>query len=189
MPAEKRHHGQVRILLRPARGRHRPPRAARRAPSCATSTSRSTAAAASRQGVAHLPSLSADQLAARTRRGCWTPPPSRRSGPRRCARSVACTTRSEWRVLRRPGTCTAQWRASSPTRTVAMNVTAPAAPMDYFFEHHCATLVYFIHAGRWHARDHVRPHRVPQGDFLIIPKGIAHRFEPASGPQYYWMYE
>src|SRR3989454_9496094 len=31
--------------------------------------------------------------------------------------------------------------------TVAMNVTAPRAPMDYFFEHHSATLVFFIHQG------------------------------------------
>src|SRR3989337_2091746 len=28
--------------------------------------------------------------------------------------------------------------------TVAMNVTAPRTAMDYFFEHHSATLVYFI---------------------------------------------
>jgi hypothetical protein len=31
--------------------------------------------------------------------------------------------------------------------TAAMNVTAPTAPMDYFFEHHSATLVFFIHEG------------------------------------------
>ena len=23
----------------------------------------------------------------------------------------------------------------------------------------------------------------------MVPKGIAHRFEPAPGPQYYWVYE
>jgi len=28
-----------------------------------------------------------------------------------------------------------------------MNVTAPRAPMDYFFEHHAATLVFFVHQG------------------------------------------
>src|SRR5215813_3383877 len=31
--------------------------------------------------------------------------------------------------------------------TVAMNVTAPGASMDYFFEHHGATLIFFIHEG------------------------------------------
>ena len=46
--------------------------------------------------------------------------------------------------------------------TVAMNVTAPAAPMDYFFEHHSATLVYFVHEGGGTLETHLRAHRVPQ---------------------------
>src|SRR2546426_4026875 len=37
--------------------------------------------------------------------------------------------------------------SSDLNATVAMNVTAPRAPMDYFFEHHSATLVFFIHQG------------------------------------------
>ncbi len=73
--------------------------------------------------------------------------------------------------------------------TVAMNVTAPSAPMDYFFEHHGATLVYFIHAGGGMLETTFGPLEFSRGDFLIIPKGIAHRFEPAAGAQYYWMYE
>src|SRR5205814_2112710 len=32
--------------------------------------------------------------------------------------------------------------------TAAMNVTAPTAPMEYFFEHHGATMVFFVHEGR-----------------------------------------
>ncbi len=67
--------------------------------------------------------------------------------------------------------------------TVAMNVTAPAAPMDYFFEHHGATLVYFIHAGAGTLETTFGPIEFSRGDFLIIPKGIAHRFEPAAGAQ------
>jgi hypothetical protein len=31
--------------------------------------------------------------------------------------------------------------------TAAMNVTAPRAAMDYFFEHHSATMVFFVHEG------------------------------------------
>src|SRR5581483_10761539 len=31
--------------------------------------------------------------------------------------------------------------------TAAMNATAPRAPMDYFFEHHSASLVVFVHQG------------------------------------------
>ncbi len=73
--------------------------------------------------------------------------------------------------------------------TVAMNVTTPSAPMDYFFEHHSATLVYFIHAGGGTLETTFGPIEFSRGDFLVIPKGIAHRFEPAAGAQYYWMYE
>ena len=73
--------------------------------------------------------------------------------------------------------------------TVAMNVSAPSSPMDYFFEHHGATLVYFIHAGGGTLETTFGPIEFSRGDFLIIPKGIAHRFEPAAGAQYYWMYE
>lgn len=73
--------------------------------------------------------------------------------------------------------------------TVAMNVTVPRAPMDYFFEHHSATLVYFIHAGGGTLETTFGPIEFRRGDFLIIPKGIAHRFEAGPGAQYYWMYE
>jgi len=73
--------------------------------------------------------------------------------------------------------------------TVAMNVTAPAAPMDYFFEHHSATLVIFVHQGSGTLETLFGPIAYGRGDFLIVPKGIPHRFELASGPQYYWVYE
>ena len=73
--------------------------------------------------------------------------------------------------------------------TVAMNVTAPGRPMDYFFEHHSATMVYFIHQGRGTLETMFGPIEYRKGDFLIVPKGTMHRFELASGPHYYWMYE
>ncbi len=73
--------------------------------------------------------------------------------------------------------------------TAAMNVTAPTAPMDYFFEHHSATLVYFVHAGRGTLETTFGPIEYRKGDFLVIPKGIAHRFELGAGRHYYWMYE
>jgi len=73
--------------------------------------------------------------------------------------------------------------------TVAMNVTAPRAAMDYFFEHHSATLVYFIHQGRGTLETPFGPVAYTKGDFLIVPKGLTHRFELGPGPQYYWMYE
>ncbi len=73
--------------------------------------------------------------------------------------------------------------------TVAMNVTAPRAPMDYFFEHHAATLVFFIHRGGGTLETTFGPIEYRRGDFLIVPKGITHRFELAPGPQYYWVYE
>ena len=73
--------------------------------------------------------------------------------------------------------------------TVAMNVTAPAAPMDYFFEHHAATLVFFVHQGGGTLETTFGPIEFRKGDFLVVPKGIAHRFELAAGPQYYWVYE
>ncbi len=73
--------------------------------------------------------------------------------------------------------------------TVAMNVTAPRLSMDYFFEHHSATLVYFIHGGGGTLETTFGPVAYRAGDFLIVPKGITHRFELGRGPQYYWVYE
>jgi len=73
--------------------------------------------------------------------------------------------------------------------TVAMHVTAPRAPMDYFFEHHGATLVFFVHQGGGTLETMFGPIEFRKGDFLIVPKGITHRFELAPGPQYYWVYE
>jgi len=73
--------------------------------------------------------------------------------------------------------------------TAAMNVTAPVAPMDYFFEHHSATMVFFVHEGRGTLETTFGPIEYRKGDFLIVPKGVTHRFEPAPGRHYYWMYE
>jgi homogentisate 1,2-dioxygenase len=73
--------------------------------------------------------------------------------------------------------------------TVAMNVTAPRTSMDYFFEHHSATCVYFVHQGSGTLETTFGPIEYRKGDFLIVPKGITHRFAIAPGPQYYWMYE
>ena len=73
--------------------------------------------------------------------------------------------------------------------TVAMNVTAPRAAMDYFFEHHSATLLFFVHQGGGILDTTFGPVEYRKGDFLIVPKGITHRFAPSPGPQYYWVYE
>ncbi|HEV8439256.1 MAG TPA: homogentisate 1,2-dioxygenase [Methylomirabilota bacterium] len=73
--------------------------------------------------------------------------------------------------------------------TVTMSVTAPAVPMDYFFEHHSATLVYFVHEGRGIVETMFGPIEYRAGDFLILPKGTMHRFELGAGRHYYWMYE
>jgi homogentisate 1,2-dioxygenase len=73
--------------------------------------------------------------------------------------------------------------------TVAMSVTAPGAPMDYFFEHHGATLVFFIHEGAGTLETPFGPIGYRRGDFLIVPKGMTHRFELGPGPHYYWVYE
>jgi homogentisate 1,2-dioxygenase len=61
--------------------------------------------------------------------------------------------------------------------------------MEYFFEHHSATMLFFIHQGSGTLETTFGPIAYSNGDFLIVPKGITHRFEPAAGPQYYWMYE
>src|SRR2546428_2242034 len=61
--------------------------------------------------------------------------------------------------------------------------------MDYFFEHHSATLVFFVHQGGGTLETTFGPIEFRKGDFLIVPKGITHRFELAAGPQYYWVYE
>jgi len=73
--------------------------------------------------------------------------------------------------------------------TVAMNVTAPSARMDYFFEHHSATLVYFVHEGRGVLETMFGPLEYDKGDFLVLPKGTMHRFELGAGRHYYWVYE
>jgi len=73
--------------------------------------------------------------------------------------------------------------------TAAMNVTVPQAPMDYFFEHHSATLIVFVHAGAGTLQTTFGPLEYKQGDFLVIPRGITHRWELAPGPQYFWAYE
>ena len=73
--------------------------------------------------------------------------------------------------------------------TCTMNVSAPRGPMEYFFEHHSATMVFFVHEGGGTLETMFGPIGYGQGDFLIIPKGVMHRFDPAPGPQYYWMYE
>ena len=66
--------------------------------------------------------------------------------------------------------------------TVAMNVTAPRAPMDYVFEHHSATLVFFIHQGGGTLETMFGPIEFRKGDFLIVPKGIAPVRAPARTP-------
>jgi homogentisate 1,2-dioxygenase len=73
--------------------------------------------------------------------------------------------------------------------TCTMNVTSPRAPMDYFFEHHSATMIFFIHEGAGTLETTFGPIAYGKGDFLIVPKGVTHRFDLAPGPQYYWMYE
>jgi homogentisate 1,2-dioxygenase len=73
--------------------------------------------------------------------------------------------------------------------TSAMNVTAPRAPMDYFFEHHSATMIFFVHQGLGTLDTTFGPIAYRPGDFLIVPKGIMHRFDLGPGPHYYWMYE
>ena len=73
--------------------------------------------------------------------------------------------------------------------TAAMNVTVPRAPMDYFFEHHSATMVFFVHEGRGTLETTFGPIEYRKGDFLIVPKGVTHRFELGAGSHYYWMYE
>ncbi|HSE94009.1 MAG TPA: homogentisate 1,2-dioxygenase [Methylomirabilota bacterium] len=73
--------------------------------------------------------------------------------------------------------------------TAAMNVTAPRASMDYFFEHHSATMVFFVHRGAGTLDTTFGPVAYGPGDFLVVPKGVTHRFELAAGPHYYWMYE
>ena len=73
--------------------------------------------------------------------------------------------------------------------TASMNVTAPRRSMDYFFEHHGATMVFFIHQGAGTLETLFGPIEYRAGDFLVVPKGITHRFELADGAQYYWMYE
>lgn len=73
--------------------------------------------------------------------------------------------------------------------TVAMSVTAPQAPMAYFFEHDSATLVFFVHRGRGRLETLFGPLEYRPGDFLIVPKGVIHRFEHDAGLQYFWVYE
>ncbi len=73
--------------------------------------------------------------------------------------------------------------------TAALNATAPAAPMEYFFEHHSATLLFFVHRGAGTLETTFGPLAYGPGDFLIVPKGITHRFEPGPGPHYYWVWE
>jgi homogentisate 1,2-dioxygenase len=73
--------------------------------------------------------------------------------------------------------------------TAAMNVTAPRGSMDYFFEHHSATLVFFVHQGSGTLETTFGPIAYQKGDFLIVPQGVTHRFDLAPGPHYYWMYE
>lgn len=73
--------------------------------------------------------------------------------------------------------------------TAALNATAPQAPMEYFFEHHSATLVFFVHRGSGVLETTFGPLAYRPGDFLVIPKGITHRFELDSGPHYYWVWE
>jgi len=74
-------------------------------------------------------------------------------------------------------------------QTSAMNVTAPRASMEYFFEHHAATMIFFVHQGGGTMETTFGPIAYGKGDFLIVPKGVTHRFDLAPGPQYYWMYE
>ena len=74
-------------------------------------------------------------------------------------------------------------------QTSAMNVTAPRASMEYFFEHHAAMMIFFVHQGGGTLETTFGPIAYGKGDFLIVPKGVTHRFDLAPGPQYYWMYE
>ena len=127
----------------------------------------------------------------------WLPEESRlldgaafsRTGSRRSVLSAASTTRSESLEPEAPRDVYRGMGRLIANATAAMNVTAPAAPMDYFFEHHSATLVFFVHEGSGTLETTFGPIAYRKGDFLIIPKGITHRFECDPGPQYYWVYE
>src|SRR5947207_1299762 len=50
-------------------------------------------------------------------------------------------------------------------------------------------MVFFVHAGEGTLETTFGPIEYKKGDFLIVPKGIAHRFELGAGRHYYWMYE
>src|SRR5919201_2929204 len=54
--------------------------------------------------------------------------------------------------------------------TAALNVTAPTAAMDYFFEHHSATLIVFVHQGAGTLETTFGRIAYDRGDFLIVPK-------------------
>ena len=97
--------------------------------------------------VSHTYHLIRRPTGCRRRRGCSTAAPGRRTGNRRCARWAARITRSAMAEPPAPRDVYRGMARLVANATVAMNVTAPAASMDYFFEHHSATLVFFVHEG------------------------------------------
>jgi len=61
--------------------------------------------------------------------------------------------------------------------------------MDYFFEHHSATMVYFVHEGRGTLETTFGPIEYRKGDFLVVPKGLTHRFELGRAATITGLYE
>lgn len=56
-------------------------------------------------------------------------------------------------------------------------------PMAYFFRNADADEIFFIHAGRGRLETDFGPVAYEPGDYLVVPRGTAYRFEPSSEPE------
>ena len=61
--------------------------------------------------------------------------------------------------------------------------------MDYFFEHHSATLVFFVHEGGGTLETTSGPSATVAATSSSCPRAFPTASSCAPGPQYYWMYE
>jgi homogentisate 1,2-dioxygenase len=70
---------------------------------------------------------------------------------------------------------------------VVLSVVRPTAPDPIYFVNGDGDDLYYIHAGGGLLRSPLGDLRFGEGDYVLVPKGVLHRFLPEAGMTQYWL--